>query len=171
MPGFLEGLSSPLYRTATYHALSTSSILGVPLGVFGSLVVGYIIFGMVLQATGGGEFFFSLASVLLGHTRGGPAKVAVVASGFFGMMSGSAISNVLTIGPITIPLMKKIGFSAEYAGGIETVSSTGGVLMPPVMGAVAFVMAGFLGVPYQSSDSSGNLLLYWDINTSRWLRC
>lgn len=148
MPAFLEGQGRPFTTTAVFHILSVDSVLGIPLRVFGGLLVGFMIFGVALQATGGGRFFLNLAFSLLGSTRGGPAKVAVMASALFGSMSGSVISNVITTGSITIPSMKRSGYSAHYAGAIEACASTGGVLMPPIMGATAFVMAAFLGVSY-----------------------
>lgn len=148
MPAFLEGPGRSFLTTATFHSLSVDSILGIPLRVFGGLLIGFMLFGVALQATGGGTFFLNLSFALLGATRGGPAKVAVLASALFGSMSGSVISNVITTGSITIPAMKKTGYPAHYAGAIESCSSTGGVLMPPVMGATAFVMAAFLEMSY-----------------------
>lgn len=148
MPAFLEGHGRSLWTTATFHSLSVDSILGIPMKVFGDLLIGFMLFGITLQVTGGGKFFLDFSFALLGSTRGGPAKVAVLASALFGSMSGSAISNVITTGSITIPAMKKTGYPAHYAGAIEACASTGGVLMPPVMGATAFVMAAFLQKPY-----------------------
>jgi len=115
---------------------------------FGELVIGFVMFGAVLQFTGASEFFNNLAFALFGRVRGGPAKVAIFASGLMGSVSGSVVSNVLTTGVVTIPAMKRTGFSAKYAAGVEACASTGGVLMPPIMGATAFVMAAFLGMPY-----------------------
>jgi len=112
------------------------------------LLVGFVLFGAALQATGGGKFFLDFAFALMGGAQGGPAKVSVISSGLFGTMSGSVISNVLVDGPFTIPAMKKAGYPPHYAAAIEAVTSTGGALMPPVMGASAFVMASFLGVSY-----------------------
>ena len=123
-------------------------MLGIPLRVFGTLIVGFILFGVALQSTGGGSFFINLAFAVLGGFRGGPAKVAIFASGLFGSLSGSVVTNVLTTGSMTIPAMKKTGYPPQYAGGIEACASTGGVLMPPVMGATAFVMASFLDISY-----------------------
>jgi len=150
MPGFLQGNSFSFFGAAIYHAMSTESILGIPMKVFSDLLIGYILFGVALIATGGGKFFLDFASAFLGHTRGGAAKVSVLASAFFGSMSGSAISNVVTTGSITIPAMKKTGYPAYYAAAIEACASTGGVLMPPVMGTTAFIMASFLNMPYLS---------------------
>lgn len=115
---------------------------------FGELVVGVILFGAVLARTGGGEFFNDLALALVGHFRGGAAKVAIFASGLMGSLSGSVISNVLSTGAVSIPTMKRSGFAAKTAAATEACASTGGVLMPPIMGATAFIMASFLGVPY-----------------------
>jgi len=148
MPAFLEGHSRHFTTTAAFHALSVDSLLGIPLRVFGQLLIGFMLFGVALQATGGGKFFLNLSFALLGATRGGPAKVAVLASALFGSMSGSVISNVITTGSITIPAMKRAGYPAHNAAAIEACSSTGGVLMPPVMGATAFVMAAFLEMSY-----------------------
>lgn len=148
MPAFLEGHGRSFVTTATFHSLSVDSILGIPMKVFGDLLIGFMLFGIALQVTGGGKFFLDFSFALLGSTRGGPAKVAVLASALFGSMSGSAISNVITTGSITIPAMKRTGYPAHYAGAIEACASTGGVLMPPVMGATAFVMAAFLQKPY-----------------------
>lgn len=150
MPGFLEGHQLPVVQTMTFHSLSPQSIVGLPMRVVATLLIGYMIFGVVLLHTGGGKFFLDLASALFGRFRGGTAKVAVVASSLFGSMSGSAISNVITTGSITIPAMKKAGFKPHYAGAVEACASTGGILMPPIMGAAAFLMASFLSIPYLS---------------------
>ena len=114
------------------------------------LVFGFLIFGVSLQFTGGGPFFINLAFALLGHLRGGPAKVSIFSIGLMGSMSGGPISNVLTTGPLSIPAMRRIGFTKEYASGVEACASTGGVFMPPIMGATAFVMASFLNISYVS---------------------
>jgi TRAP transporter 4TM/12TM fusion protein len=148
MPTWISGQGFNLIDTAKYHILSEQSAIGLPLKVFSELVVGFLIFGVTLQATGGGKFFMDLALSLMGRMRGGPAKVAVVSSAFMGSISGSVISNIITTGSVTIPTMKKSGYDSETAAAIETCSSTGGVLMPPVMGATAFIMASFLSVPY-----------------------
>ena len=148
MPALFSGLPQDIVSTARYHLMSEESVLGIPMRVFGTLIIGFILFGVALQTTGGGRFFINLAFALLGGVRGGPAKVAIFASGLFGSLSGSVVTNVLTTGAMTIPAMKRTGYPARYAGGIEACASTGGVLMPPVMGATAFVMASFLEVPY-----------------------
>ncbi len=147
-PGFLEGAPVPPEITVGFHMFGTESVLGIPMNAFANLVVGFLIFGVALQYTGGGAFFLNLAFAMLGKHRGGPAKVAIFSSGLMGSMSGSVITNVLTTGVMTIPAMKRVGFRPAYAGGVEACASTGGVLMPPVMGATAFVMATFLEIPY-----------------------
>ena len=148
MPGFLWGPESSPEEFVRQHALGTESIIGLPMRVVTRLLIGFLLFGSALVVTGGGEFFMAFATALLGRTRGGPAKVAIVSSGFFGSLSGSVISNVVTTGQITIPTMKRTGYPATYAGAVEACASTGGALMPPVMGAVAFIMAEFLNVSY-----------------------
>ena len=148
MPGPISGLPQDISTTAAYHFTSSESVLGIPTRAFGELVIGFVMFGAVLQYTGAASFFNNLAFALFGSVRGGPAKVAIFASGLMGSVSGSVVSNVLTTGVVTIPAMKRTGFAPAYAGGVESCASTGGVLMPPVMGAAAFVMASFLGVPY-----------------------
>ena len=148
MPAFLLGNNFSAFETLTMHALDSQSLVGIPLTVTGTLLMGYIMFGVVLKQTGGGQFFLDIASALMGRHRGGAGKIAVVASSMFGSMSGSSVSNVITTGSVTIPAMKKTGFPAHQAGAIEACASTGGMVMPPVMGAVAFLMAQFLGVSY-----------------------
>ena len=148
MPGLLEGYGVNLRRMVGFFTMGTEGVVGLPMKVVGNILIGYMVFAVVLQATGGGKFFLDLASALLGSLRGGPAKMSIMASAFFGSISGSSISNVLTTGAITIPTMKRTGYPAHYAGAIEAASSTGGVLMPPIMGVTAFVMAEFLAMPY-----------------------
>ncbi|WP_417530107.1 TRAP transporter permease [Marinobacter lipolyticus] len=148
MPGPIQGFPSSPSQTAIYHAMSRESVMGIPLQAFANLVIGFLLFGVALQQTGGGKFFINLAFALLGHVRGGPAKVAVFSSGLMGSMSGSVITNVLTTGVLSIPAMRRVGFGRSYAAGVEACASTGGVLMPPVMGATAFIMASFLNIPY-----------------------
>jgi len=147
-PGFLWGVSKTPVELVRSHAMGFESIIGVPMRVAGNLLIGFLIFGSALVVTGGGDFFMSFASALMGRSRGGPAKVAILSSGFFGSLSGSVISNVVTTGKLTIPTMKRVGYPSVYAGAVESCASTGGALMPPVMGAVAFLMAEFLNVPY-----------------------
>jgi len=150
MPGVLQGTSPEFWITIRYHALSTDSLLGLPMRVVGTLVIGFMIFGVAMVATGGGKFFLDFAFALLGTRRGGPAKVAIFSSGLFGSLSGSVISNVITTGSMTIPAMRKAGYPNHYAGAIEACASTGGCLMPPVMGTTAFIMASMLGISYWS---------------------
>ncbi len=148
MPSPLTALGTPPEQAAAFHMLSMESAFGIPMRAFGELVFGFIIFGIAMIHTGAGNFFNNLAFALVGKWRGGAAQVAVVSSGLQGSITGSVISNVVTSGVVTIPLMKRTGFAAPVAAGIEAVASTGGVLMPPVMGSTAFVMASFLGIPY-----------------------
>ncbi|GGA19839.1 TRAP transporter permease [Psychrobacillus lasiicapitis] len=145
---FLSGQSFDFLTTARNHVMSTNSVIGIPFDTVGSLLIGFMLFGVVLTASGGGDFFFNLAQSLFGRYRGGPAKVAVISSAFFGMLSGSAISNTITTGAMTIPSMKKAGYPPHYAGAIEATASTGGTITPPIMGSAAFIMASFIGVPY-----------------------
>lgn len=148
MPGPIAGFPQDLVTTAAYHLTSSESVMGIPFRAFAQLVIGFILFGATLQYTGAGAFFNNLAFALFGAVRGGPAKVAIFASGLMGSVSGSVISNVLTTGVVTIPAMKRTGIRASFAGAVEACASTGGVLMPPIMGATAFIMASFLGIPY-----------------------
>lgn len=150
MPGILSGVGYGFWSTITFHALGTESLLGLPMRVVGRILIGYLIFGAVLQVTGGGKFFLDFALSLLGRYRGGAAKVSIVSSSLFGSLSGSVIANIVTTGTFTIPTMKRSGFPAYYAGAVEACSSTGGVLMPPIMGATAFIMAEFLNTSYLS---------------------
>ncbi len=146
--GPLRGNQSTLDQAVAYHVLSNESLLGIPIQAFAETVIGFLVFGTALMMTGAGKFFINLAFALCGTFRGGAAKVGIFASGLLGMMSGSVVSNVLTAGTMTIPTMKRTGFSPSYAGAIEACASTGAVLAPPVMGATAFVMAQFLNVGY-----------------------
>ncbi|MCO5129005.1 MAG: TRAP transporter permease [Xanthobacteraceae bacterium] len=146
--GPLRGTQSTLEQATAYHMLSGESLLGIPIQAFADTVIGFLVFGVALMMTGAGKFFINIAFALCGTFRGGAAKVCIFASGLLGMMSGSIISNVLTAGTMTIPVMKKSGFRASYAAAIEACASTGAVLAPPVMGATAFVIAQFLNVSY-----------------------
>ena len=128
--------------------LTTEGLFGTPLGVSASFVFLFIPFGAFLHSTGLGKFFIDLALAAAGRFVGGPAKVAVLASGFFGTISGSSVANTVSTGTFTIPLMKSIGYRGSFAGAVEAASSTGGQIMPPIMGAAAFIMAQFLGVGY-----------------------
>jgi TRAP transporter 4TM/12TM fusion protein len=163
MPGPISGMASSAAETASYHVMSIESILGLPFRAFAQLVIGFLIFGVALQHTGGGRFFINLAFAGFGHVRGGSAKVSVVSSALMGSMSGSVITNVLSTGPLTIPAMQKNGFSREYAAGVEACASTGGVVLPPIMGSTAFVMATFLNVPYTTVALAATIpaLLYF----------
>jgi TRAP transporter 4TM/12TM fusion protein len=128
--------------------MTTEGIFGIPLGVSAAYVMIFVMFGSFMERTGTGQLFMDFAMSLTGHTAGGPGKVAVISSSLFGTISGSAVANVMVDGPITIPLMKRTGFKPHFAAAVESVASTGGQIMPPVMGAAAFVMAEFLGVSY-----------------------
>jgi len=148
LPGELRhrGLSLEILIDQTYF--TSEGIFGIPLGVAGSYVILFIIFGAFLEKSGAGQFFMNFANAIAGGSRGGPGKVAVVSSSLFGTISGSAVANVMVDGWLTIPMMKKTGFKPEAAAAIEAVASTGGQIMPPIMGAAAFVMAEFLGASY-----------------------
>jgi TRAP transporter 4TM/12TM fusion protein len=148
MPEILSHRGYSVRRVVGQLYLTTEGIFGIPLGVSSTFVFAFVLFGAVLERTGAGEYLIRIAFALVGHTRGGPAKVAVVASGFMGTITGSSIANTATIGSMTIPLMKRVGFRPEVAGGIETAAGGNGQIMPPVMGAAAFVMAEWLRLPY-----------------------
>ncbi len=128
--------------------LSTEGIFGSTLGVSASYVIVFVLFGSFMEKSGTGKLFMDFALAITGHTAGGPGKVAVVSSSLFGTISGSAVANVMVDGPMTIPLMKRTGFSPAFAAGVEATASTGGQIMPPIMGAAAFVMAEYLAVSY-----------------------
>ncbi len=144
----LQGVQFDSNSAAERHALGPDSILGLPLQTAAAILIGFLMFGVVLQRTGGADFFLDVARALFGRARGGSAKVAVTSSAGMGMMSGSAVSNVLTTGPMTIPAMKRSGYPATYAGGIEATAAAGGSITPPIMGTAAFLMVSFLGIPY-----------------------
>ena len=131
-----------------FHIFSTNGVYGAPLAISAGVVFIFVLFGAFLQVTGAGQFFIDMAFAVAGKYRGGPAKASVIASAALGSISGSAIANTVTTGALTIPMMKKLGYKAEQAAGIEAAASTGGQIMPPVMGAGAFVMAQFTGIPY-----------------------
>lgn len=152
---FGDLLSGPLKHgvITTTHFLdimvfTTDGLFGVPLRVAATYAFLFVLFGTTLEKTGGSEFFFQLAASLTGRTPGGPAKIAVISSGLYGTISGSPTSDVVTTGAVTIPMMKRLGYSAAFAGAIEVAASTGGSLLPPVMGAAAFIMAEYTGIPY-----------------------
>ncbi|MCA1337506.1 TRAP transporter permease [Pseudooceanicola marinus] len=148
MPGILNHRGYSLDRLASQMTLGAEGIFGIPLGVAATFVFIFVLFGAFLEVTGAGKFFIDLAYAAAGKQRGGPAKAAVIASAGMGSISGSAIANVVTTGAFTIPLMKKLGYRPAQAGGIEAAASTGGQIMPPLMGAGAFLMSEFTRVPY-----------------------
>ena len=146
--GFIQGITYRPDTLAQIHAMGSESILGLPLETAATILVGFMLFGVVLQHTGGADFFNALAMSLFGKYRGGSAKVSVASSASMGMMSGSPVSNVLTTGPMTIPAMVKAGFTRRAAGAVEATASSGGSITPPIMGTAAFLMVSFIGVPY-----------------------
>ncbi|KHO63686.1 MULTISPECIES: TRAP transporter permease [Pseudomonas] len=148
MPGMLAHRGVSLNALANHQWITTEGVFGIALGVSTSFVFLFVLFGALLERAGAGHYFIQLAFSLLGHLRGGPAKAAVVASGMTGLISGSSIANVVTTGTFTIPMMKKVGFSSEKAGAVEVASSVNGQIMPPVMGAAAFLMVEYVGIPY-----------------------
>ncbi len=148
MPELLIHKGYTIERITTTLWLTTEGIFGLPIGVAATFVYVFVLFGAFLESTGGGNFFIELAHALTGRFSGGPAKTAVVASGFMGSVSGSAVGNVVATGSFTIPMMKKVGYRPHVAGAIEAAASTGGQLMPPIMGAGAFLMAEFTNTSY-----------------------
>ncbi len=150
VPGRLSGRPQNWQLLAGYMAFDSNGILGIPMAVASTVVVAFILFGTLLAITGGSRFFTDAAMLMMGRFRGGSMKIAVLASGLFGSISGSAVANVVGTGVVTIPMIKRDGYPAHKAGAIEAVASTGGQLMPPVMGAAAFLMAEFLAVPYST---------------------
>jgi len=148
LPEMIAHRGFSVQRIVNHMYLGTEGIFGTPLEVSSTFVFMFILFGSVLEKTGLGKFIIDLSMALAGWSTGGPAKVAVVSSGLMGTVSGSSVANVCTTGMFTIPLMKSVGYEPHFAGAVEAVASTGGQIMPPVMGAGAFIMAQFLGVPY-----------------------
>jgi len=148
-PGILEGRGIPLGQLFNYLYVDSNAILGIPITVASTIILAFVLFGHGLSVTGGSQFFMDLSTALMGRYRGGPAKMAVAASSLFGTISGAAVANVVTTGVITIPMMKRTGFKPKVAAAIEAAASTGGQLMPPVMGASAFLIAELLAVPYR----------------------
>lgn len=148
MPDLVIHKGYSIERMATTLWLTTEGVFGIPLGVAATFVFIFVLFGAFLESTGGGKFFIDLAYALTGRFSGGPAKTAVIASGFMGSVSGSAVGNVVATGAFTIPMMKRVGYPAHVAGAVEAAASTGGQLMPPIMGAGAFLMAEFTGTSY-----------------------
>ena len=148
LPGMLGHKGVTLSRAASQMWLTSEGIFGVALGVSTSVVFLFVLFGSLLEKAGAGNYFIQLAFAMLGTFRGGPAKAGVVASGLTGMISGSSIANTVTTGTFTIPLMKRVGYSAVKAGAIEAAAGVNGQLMPPVMGAAAFLIAEYVGITY-----------------------
>ncbi|MCE8029135.1 TRAP transporter permease [Halomonas daqingensis] len=148
MPGILAHRGVSLYGLVNHQWLTAQGVFGIALGVSTSFVFLFVLFGALLDKAGAGNYFIKVAFSLLGHYKGGPAKAAVVASGMTGLISGSSIANTVTTGTFTIPMMKRVGFSAEKAGAVEVSSSVNGQIMPPVMGAAAFLMVEYVGIPY-----------------------
>ncbi|SDF08054.1 TRAP transporter permease [Sporolituus thermophilus] len=148
LPGFLSHRGYSIERIVTHMYFTTEGILGIPLGVSATFIFLFLLFGAFLEKTGIGKFFVDIANALAGWASGGPAKVAVLTSGLHGMITGSSVANCVTCGTFTIPMMKKLGYRPEFAGAVEAAASTGGQIMPPVMGAAAFLMAEFTGIPY-----------------------
>jgi TRAP transporter 4TM/12TM fusion protein len=149
MPGVLAHRGYTVVRVVNHIYVGTEGIYGIAVGVVATYVFHFVLFGVLAQMTGLGRLFMDLATIAAGRFSGGPAKVCVVSSGLFGMISGSPVANAVTTGSLTIPLMKKYGFSPRFAAGVEASASCGGQVTPPVMGASAFVMAELLGVPYK----------------------
>lgn len=148
MPGILAHRGYGIDRIINHLFVGTEGIYGVAVGVVATYVFHFVLFGILAQMSGLGQLFIDLATIIAGRQSGGSAKVSVVSSGFFGMISGSPIANTVTTGAFTIPLMKKMGFSGRFAGAVEASASCGGQVTPPIMGASAFVMTEMLGVPY-----------------------
>lgn len=148
MPDLIAHRGASFQRAMSQQWLTAEGVFGIAIGVSTSFVFLFVLFGAMLEKAGAGNYFIKVAFALLGHLRGGPAKAAVVASGMTGLISGSSIANVVTTGTFTIPLMKRVGFPAERAGAVEVASSTNGQIMPPVMGAAAFLMVEYVGIPY-----------------------
>ena len=148
MPGVLAHRGLTIEQLVGHLYFTTEGIFGIPLGVSSTFIFLFILFGAYLESTGLGKFFIDLANAIAGWASGGPAKVAVLSSGLMGTVSGSSVANVVGTGSLTIPMMKKLGYHKDFAGAVEAAASTGGQLMPPVMGAAAFLMAEFVGVPY-----------------------
>jgi TRAP transporter 4TM/12TM fusion protein len=148
LPDVLAHKGASFERMLSHQWLTTEGVFGVALGVSAGFIFIYVLFGAMLDRAGAGNYMMQVSFALLGHLRGGPAKVSVVSSGLNGLISGSSVSNVVSGGIFTIPLMKKAGYGGVKAGAIETMSSVDGQLMPPVMGAAAFLMVEYVGIPY-----------------------
>ncbi len=148
LPGFLHHRGYSLQRVVCHLFYNTEGIMGTPIGACSTFIFLFILFGALLEKTGIGQFFIDLCNAIAGGASGGPAKVAVLSSALLGTVSGSSVSNTVGSGSFTIPMMKKLGYKGEFAGAVEAAASTGGQLMPPIMGAAAFLMAESIGVPY-----------------------
>ena len=148
LPESMASKGFSLAEMLRFHVFSLNGVFGIPLGIAAGVVFTFVLFGSFLQVTGAGQFFIDCAFSIAGRYRGGPAKASVLASAALGSISGSAIANTVTTGALTIPMMKKLGYRSEQAAGIEAAASTGGQIMPPVMGAGAFIMSQFTGIPY-----------------------
>lgn len=148
MPSIIAHKGNNLSEVVNHHWITTEGVFGIALGVSTSFVFLFVLFGSLLDKAGAGNYFIQVAFSLMGHLRGGPAKAAVVSSAMTGLISGSSIANVVTTGTFTIPLMKRVGFSSEKSGAVEVASSVNGQIMPPVMGAAAFLMVEYVGIPY-----------------------
>ena len=168
IPGILAHRGVGVGELIDHLYFTTEGVFGVPLGVSSTFIYLFILFGSYLEATGLGKLFIDLANAIAGWAAGGPAKVAILSSGLMGTVSGSSVANVAGTGSFTIPMMKKLGYKPEFAGAVEAAASTGGQLMPPVMGAAAFLMAEFVGVPYITVVKAAVIpaLLYY---TGVWL--
>jgi len=147
-PGFLAHRGYPIRRIVSHMYFTTEGVLGIPLGVSATFIFLFILFGAFLEKTGVGKLFIDLADSIAGWASGGPAKVAVITSALEGTVSGSSVANTVGSGSFTIPMMKKLGYKPEFAGAVEAAASTGGQIMPPIMGAAAFLMAEFTNTPY-----------------------
>lgn len=163
LPNVIAHRGYNLKYITNYISWTNEGVFGIPIGASVSFVVLYIIFGELLDKFGAGKFFIDIAYALTGKMKGGPAEAAVLSSAMMGSINGSAVANVVTTGTFTIPLMKKVGYSKEYAGAVEAVASTGGQILPPVMGVAAFVMADLTGIPYSHIVLAGIFpgLLYY----------
>lgn len=163
IPGQLAHRGVKLTSLVQHQFYTTEGIFGIPIGVSSTFIFLFILFSAYLEKTGMGEFFIDLANAVAGWATGGPAKVAVISSGCMGMISGSSVANVVGTGSFTIPMMKRLGYKGEFAGAVEATASTGGQLMPPIMGAAAFLMSEFTGFPYVRIISAAAIpaLLYY----------
>ncbi len=167
-PGIMAHRGLGLHELVNYLYYTTEGIFGTPMGVSSTFIYLFILFGAYLETTGLGKFFIDISNAIAGWASGGPAKVAVISSALEGTVSGSSVANVVGSGSFTIPMMKKLGYGKDFAGAVEAAASTGGQLMPPVMGAAAFLMAEFVGVPYMEVVKAGVIpaILYF---TGIWL--